>query len=47
MIVELVGLWFRVMARFRPGDEGRDLDRLGSELLRLGRQARSPPQISR
>lgn len=40
MIVELVGLWFRVLARLRPGEEGRDLDRLGRELLRLRRRRR-------
>jgi len=40
VIVEFIGFWFRVIARLRPGEEGRDLDQLGCELLRLRRRPR-------
>jgi hypothetical protein len=37
MIVALVGIVFRTLARFTPGETGRDLDHVGAELLRLRR----------
>jgi hypothetical protein len=38
MIVELVGFWFRAMARALGGDHGRELEHVGAELQRLGRR---------
>jgi hypothetical protein len=37
MIVRLVGLAFRVLARLRPGEAGLALERVGLELERLAR----------
>ncbi len=45
MIVRLVGYAFRALARLAPGDAGRDLDAVGTELLRLVR--RQPAATSR
>ncbi len=42
MIVGLVGFAFRVLARIRPGETGRDLDAVGAELGRLERPTAYP-----
>jgi hypothetical protein len=38
MIVGLIGRIFRAVGRVRGGDEGRDLERVGSELVDLERR---------
>jgi hypothetical protein len=40
VIVELVGYWFRALARLRSGESARDLEHVGAELVRLGRRPR-------
>jgi hypothetical protein len=37
MMVELVGVVFRSLARFTRGEPSRDLEHVGAELLRLRR----------
>lgn len=34
-IARLLGYLFRVIARFTPGEAGRELDQVGAELVRL------------
>jgi len=47
MWLSLIGRLLRVMARFRPGEEGRDLDHVGEELVRLDRTPRQRRTTSR
>ncbi len=47
MLAGLVGRLFRVAARFTPGAEGRDLDHVGEELVRLERRPAQRPTTSR
>jgi hypothetical protein len=46
MIVELVGYLLCAAGRVRGGDAGQDLDRVGRELVRLGRRPRHPAATS-
>ena len=47
MIVRLIGYLFRAMARFTPGEAGRDLDHVGQELVRLERRPAAAAATSR
>ncbi len=38
MLVGLLGRLLRVVARFTPGEAGRDLDHFAQELVRLDRR---------
>jgi len=47
MIAGLVGRALRAVAKLTPGDAGKDLDRVGEELVRLDRRPAQPPRTSR
>jgi hypothetical protein len=47
MLVGWIGRTFRLLARFTPGDAGRDLDHVGQELERLERRGPHPATTSR
>ncbi|HTW55919.1 MAG TPA: hypothetical protein VMG36_05680 [Thermoplasmata archaeon] len=47
MFLGLLGRFLQAVARFRPGEEGRDLAHFGEELVRLDRRPRQPRSSSR
>jgi len=47
MIAGLVGRCLRMVAKFTRGDAGADLDRVGTELVRLDRRPVQVRTISR
>ena len=47
MIVGMIGRVFRAVARVRPSDASRDLDRVGEELVGLEQRRAQRPTTSR
>ncbi|MFY9716645.1 MAG: hypothetical protein WAK40_01735 [Thermoplasmata archaeon] len=47
MIEGVIGRIFRVVGRLRGGDEGRDLERVGTELVDLERRRAQRPTSER